>query len=195
MGVLIYDENGNCQPIKKPAEKPKAKVLVFWADEDKAIAEKPKTRLKDGQTVSEYGEGQKKLEQVQIKQGELYRHKCKVANQLVDLPEDAPIDEAKRLVDEIDSIRKEYNLNAVAIRHFEKTGQWPTQPEKPEKPKISELDKAELMQRLTNLRPNISKAKRAIDKHQRNPQKLVQYQQKLAALEAEKEEIENRLRA
>lgn len=194
--IRIYID-GQPQELKR-AEKPviaSAQVRVHWTEEDKAIAKKEEDQKPPAGAVTLDGlkKDREMYDQLKIQQGELYRAKAKINNYLVDLPEDAPQADAKALIDQITGIKQVYNMNAVLLRYYDKNGRFPEPEEVKEKPKLSEMDKAELMQRRANLRPNISKAKNAIIKYQRNPEKLVQYEQKLASLQAELSQIDERL--
>lgn len=184
--------NGEAQELKRK-ESPnieKSMIRVFRTEEMEIAGRKLPSNAR---TVTDLKNDRDLYDQLKVQQGELYRKKCKVNNYLVDLPENSPLEEAKKMVDEIMAIKQVYNMNAGIIRYYDQNGRFPEPEEVKEKPKLSEMDKAELMQRRANLRPNISKAKNAIIKYQRNPQKLVQYEQKLASLQAELSQIDERL--
>lgn len=132
------------------------------------------------------------VEALRIEQGQLYREKCKTANQLVAIAETGTHAQAKALVDAIMAIKAKYNRNAAALRHYDQTGKLP-EVEQPQKTDLSELQKHELLRELQNTRANISKARNMVKKYQHNPGKLVKYQTKQAQLIAEAEEIEKRL--
>lgn len=136
----------------------------------------------------------KDYEQLVIRQGELYRQRSKLSNQLVDIAFDSTLEERQVIVNQILARVSEYNSLAEKKRFFEKHGKWPEIP--PEKRKIpSDTEKKELLRQINNLRSNISKAKKAIEKYQHQPAKVHKYQQKKARLEIELQYAEELIRS
>jgi len=136
------------------------------------------------------------IEEIKQNQGQLFRQKSKLANQLVDMvcknTGNDQQGERKAIIDQIKELKNKYNSLAEQIRHWEKTGELPNLYEKP-KNQLSQLDKSELLQRRNNTRANISKQRKLIHKHQHEPAKLVKYENKLEQLKAELKEIEDLL--
>ncbi|AHM62306.1 hypothetical protein D770_20285 [Flammeovirgaceae bacterium 311] len=190
MKITVYTD-GKAEELQKKVKPTITASSIRVLDQPvAAITEKPAAPV--AAPVTPTPQDAEEADRIRVNQGELYRQKCKLANQLVDLAETGTQEQRKELVDLILFNKSIYNSNAIALQHFEKTGVLPREPE-PEKPKLSEMDKVELLQRRGNVRANISKAKKLVERHQHNPSRVVIYQNKLASLQAELSEIEERL--
>lgn len=190
MAIILHHEDGSTEEIRNEKEslsKPASGgVIVYWDQEEGfEPAPEPPTSPDDAAL--------QRFDEAQIKMGELYRRKQRIANHLVDIFDNSDDERRKALVDEMRALRKEYNRLYEDCEHFKKHGVWPAG-EKEEKHKLTDLQKHELLRRRGNVASNVSKAKSMVKKHQHNPEKLVKYQQKQAALEAELQEIDELLR-
>ena len=166
-------------------------VEVIWDEGFEPVVQKvtiaPTTRQINIPTPAE-------IDEMRIKQGELYRQKCKLANELVDIVDVSTLEQRKELVDQIIASKEEYNQLAVVVKHWEKTGQL-LKKEEPVKVKLTDLQKHELLRKRTNTAANVSKKKNMVRKYQHQPEKLLKYQSQQAKLEAEIQEIDELLRA
>lgn len=174
-------------------------VLLFWQEKEKpeTLQAPPREEIKtvvlkeDPQTPET--QQNQEIEALIIQQGKIYNQRCKAKNQLAGLPDNASLEESRALVNEILSLKDEYNKLARAKKEFDKTGQLPEDPA-PKKGKLSDLQKHELFRERQNKASVISKTKNLVKKYQLQPDKLIKYQSKLASLEAEIIEIDELLR-
>jgi DNA repair exonuclease SbcCD ATPase subunit len=188
--IKIIHENGQVETLrpKKQEQRPaKSKIRVLEDRPSIKTETAPPAKQADPADAVRY-------DNIVVEMGRLLNSRRRVSNHLVDVYETAGLERRLNLVTEIRELKEQYNNLAVLRKYYETHGCFPRD-EKNEKPKLNELQKHELFRRLTNVRTNISKAKRMLDKHQLNPEKVVQYEQKIAALEAEKEEINELLRS
>lgn len=206
--VKIYGQNGQARTLEQKVDKDtmdsRPKVVVHWEspedspvdklvvmpDRDTATVDTDSTEEKIPQT--HIPKDDKDFEALIIRQGELYRQRSKLSNELVDIAFDSTQAERKVIVDQILAKVSEYNKLAEAKRFYEKHGKWPEQPEI--KKKISDTEKQELLKQIQNIRSNISKAKKAVEKYQHQPTKVQKYQVKKARLEMELQYAEELIR-
>lgn len=184
--VFYFDET---DPVILAPEKEEkvTEVVVIWENEP------PKELSAIAQPIARSAGNiyPKEIEEIKIRQGELYRHKCKLANELVDMVDSSTIEQRRDLVAKILANKEEYNQLAIAVKTWEKTGELP---KKEEKIKLTDLQKHELLRKRMNVAANISKKKNLVRKYQHQPTKLVKYQNQQAKLEAELSEIDELLR-
>lgn len=185
--VFYLDAGAPIMLAPERETEPAEEVVVIWegeAPKELPVAAKPKAK----QEPMIYP---KEIEEIKIRQGELYRQKCKLANELVDIVDNSTLEQRRELVAKILSNKDEYNQLAIAVKTWEKTGELP---KKEEKIKLTDLQKHELLRKRMNVAANISKKKNLVRKYQHQPTKLVKYQNQQAKLEAELSEIDELLR-
>lgn len=185
---VFYDDQEAIVLDTREKEKLKdPEVKVLWEDGQEPVS-KPEKLVPKPSTLQP-----KKIDEIQIRQGELYRQKCKLANKLVDIVDSSTQEQRKALVDQIMQAKEEYNHLAITLKHWKETGQLPKN-DVPEKVKLTDLQKHELLRRRTNTAANLSKKKNMVKKYQHQPGKLVKYQNEQAKLQAEIQEIDELLR-
>lgn len=117
----------------------------------------------------------------------LHSERCKLSNTLADAQTD---EERQEIVDKIEAIERSRKAIATKLKYFDEHGAFPEAPVAPEQPLLSELDKAELLKKRNNLRSQVSKAKKAVEKKPSDVAK----QEKLAKLEVELNSVELQLK-
>lgn len=195
MKIIIHTSTGS-QELSKKAE-PVITAASIKVNVPASHPGKQESHKGPGKIIPKSAKGitsaqLQEVEQIRVIQGQLYNQKAMACNDLVDRVDTVNATECKALVDKILEIRAIYNANAEKIRHFEQHGELPA-PE-PEKPKLSELDKVELIRKRQNVASQISKTKNAVTKYQHQPAKVVKYENKMARLQAELQEIDELLR-
>lgn len=131
------------------------------------------------------------VEGLTIAMSDLYTEKARLSNTLADFGdsnEETTRAQRQSVVDHILLIEEKYNTLAGLKKHIEQNGSLPEI--QVVGPQVQTMDKSELIQKRNNLRSNVTKAKNKLKESPEN----VQAQEKLAKLEAELEEIENRLK-
>ncbi|TPE43970.1 hypothetical protein [Pontibacter mangrovi] len=122
-----------------------------------------------------------------IERSHLYSERCKLSNTLAD----AETDEARlEIVEKIEAIEKSRKAIGQKLKHFEEHGTFPVEQVKPQEPELTELDRADLLKKRNNLRSQVSKAKKAVEKKPGDVTK----QEKLAKLEVELNTVELQLK-
>jgi predicted MPP superfamily phosphohydrolase len=190
MAIIIHYEDGRSEALKpKKVETPAKRIVIIGGGTVSGIPRERAELLVKAEKISA---DRQKLDEIQVKMGEMFRHKQRIANHLVDVHETSDNDRRKAMCDEMRALRKGYNALYEKKEHFLQHGTWPAE-KGDEKQKLTELEKHELFRRRANVAANVSKAKKMVIKHQHNPAKLVQYQEKQASLEAEIREIDELL--
>jgi cell fate (sporulation/competence/biofilm development) regulator YlbF (YheA/YmcA/DUF963 family) len=133
----------------------------------------------------------KEIEEIILIQGKLFNKKAVLSNSLVDLPESATDADRKQIVDQIVTLTEEYNRLADLKTEWQKTGKIP---EIEVKPKLDESTKVQLLQERNNLRSNLTKTRKNLEKYQAQPAKVVKYREKEAQITARLNEIEEKLK-
>jgi hypothetical protein len=133
----------------------------------------------------------KEIEEIILTQGKLFNKKAVLSNSLVDLPESASDADRKPIVDQIVSLTEEYNRLAELKTEWQKTGKIP---DIEVKPRLDESTKVELLQERNNLRSNLTKTRKNLEKYQTQPAKVVKYREKESQIIARLNEIEEKLR-
>lgn len=127
---------------------------------------------------------------------ELYHVKAKTRNSFFDCRSDA---ERGEVSDQLIEYRKEIHQLCRQIELHEQTGELVEIPERPDKIKVEDFDLSDnpyqLVKDLTNVRSNISKAKKSLDKayNERNSILIKKYETKLQNLNLKKDAIEHKL--
>lgn len=117
----------------------------------------------------------------------LYSERCKLSNTLADAENDEVRSE---IVDKIEAIEKSRKAIGQKLKHFEEHGTFPVEQLKPQEPELNELDRADLLKKRNNLRSQVSKARKAVEKKPGDVTK----QEKLAKLEVELNTVELQLK-